>query len=260
MTCFGFTLDEELDPKNIKPPAPDQRDAAAIVYHVEEGLRKFFTPTLGFIFTFLYYTEPKCRDAVRTINGLKDFCKQFIVDYRAGKLQHSLLLQDLVPRIDSKEFSLDDAAMMIAQIFTAGDTSANVLEYTLQQLADHPAVQRMAQEEVDRVTAPERFIELADIDQLPYLWSVIKETLRTRYTLAFGMPRENWAAVKWGKYVFPVGTFFAPPVTATLKDTEIFDPSRHAKQPVIEHNGIPEVEFTFFGGGPRFCPVSVPRV
>ncbi|KDP24587.1 hypothetical protein JCGZ_25503 [Jatropha curcas] len=67
----------------------------------------------------------------------------------------------------------------ILDIFAAGtDTSSIATEWALAELINHPDIMRKAKEEIDFVVGKSRLVEESDITNLPYLQSIVKETLR----------------------------------------------------------------------------------
>ena len=64
-------------------------------------------------------------------------------------------------------------------MFTAGtDTSANVIEWAIAELINHPVIMEKARCEIDSVVGKSRLVEESDIVDLPYLQAIVKETLR----------------------------------------------------------------------------------
>lgn len=57
------------------------------------------------------------------------------------------------------------------------ETTASLLQTFILAMINFPAVQKRAQEEIDRVIGGQRVPDLDDFDKLPYLKAVIKEVL-----------------------------------------------------------------------------------
>ncbi|KAI3733035.1 hypothetical protein L1987_64250 [Smallanthus sonchifolius] len=69
--------------------------------------------------------------------------------------------------------------MSFQNIFVAGtDNLALIAEWALSELINHPNIMRKAIEEIDNVVGKNRLLQESDIQNLPYLQAIIKETLR----------------------------------------------------------------------------------
>ncbi|MGW6915275.1 cytochrome P450 [Kitasatospora sp. NPDC054939] len=134
------------------------------------------------------------------------------------------------------------------------ETTATSLAFSLHLLAQHPEARRRAQEEADSVLAG-RLPQASDLEALPYLTRVIKESMRL-YPAAALVGRRSVAESVIGGHVVPAGSqvLLAPWVTHRHPDhwekPEAFDPDRF----------LPEAEkarhryaWYPFGGGPRAC-------
>ena len=65
-------------------------------------------------------------------------------------------------------------------MFAAGsDTSAITIEWAVAELINHPSIMQKAVQEIDSVVGKNRLVEESDIENLPYLQAIIKETLKT---------------------------------------------------------------------------------
>ncbi|KAK9155321.1 hypothetical protein Sjap_002801 [Stephania japonica] len=131
---------------------------------------------------------------------------------------------------------------VILDIFTAGsDTSSTALEWTLSELVRHPRVMKKVQEEIRQVFNGTNEVQQKDLDELNYLKSVIKESLRLHPPAPLIPPREfiinAWAIGRDPKH---------------WKDAETFNPERFD---VIstDYKGN-SFEYIPFGAGRRMCP------
>ena len=124
-----------------------------------------------------------------------------------------------------------------------------------------PEVQRRAQAEIDAVVGRDRLPTFADAPRLPYVRAIIKEILRWRPVLPFGVPHvatdEDWYE---GMYI-PKGTICIANIWHCNRDRVVFGddadefrPERH-----LDENGelIPfetnQAEHVTFGFGRRIC-------
>lgn len=82
-----------------------------------------------------------------------------------------------------KEFSDREMAMVVFSfLFASQDAMSSGLIYGFQHLADHPEILAKVREEQNRVRPgqPEKPMTLEDLDQMPYLKAVVKESLRVK--------------------------------------------------------------------------------
>ncbi|XP_076927778.1 cytochrome P450 93A3-like [Bidens hawaiensis] len=96
-----------------------------------------------------------------------------------GKDLLSILLD--VAKDESTEIDLtkENIKALILNLFTAGtDPTALTIEWALAELINHPEIMKKATKEIDSNIGKNRLIEESDICDLPYLQSVVKETLR----------------------------------------------------------------------------------
>jgi cytochrome P450 len=140
-------------------------------------------------------------------------------------------------------------------LFVAGhETSANALTWAFYLLAQHPAVAAKLQAELDRELG-DRAPTAADMDRLPYLEQVVKETLRL-YPPAASAVRVAKAGFDWRGFHIPAGSvvFYSPYISHRMPgpfpDADIFRPERFdpALGPVP-----PQYAYVPFGGGARSC-------
>ncbi|ERN09944.1 hypothetical protein AMTR_s00013p00191450 [Amborella trichopoda] len=127
------------------------------------------------------------------------------------------------------------------------------------RLVLHPAIQARAQAELDRVVGLTRHVADADLPNLPYLLSILKETLR----LHPPGPLLSWARlsiqdVHVSKSYIPKGTTAMVNMWAIAHDPNIwpdplvFDPERFDREPISIMGS--DLRLAPFGSGRRVCP------
>ncbi len=140
-------------------------------------------------------------------------------------------------------------------LFVAGhETSANALTWALYLLAQHPDVTRKLLEELDRELKGEA-PSMSDLDRLPYLEQVVKETLRL-YPPAPSANRMARESFTWKGYTINAGElvtyvpFVSHRMPSQFREPETFRPERF--DPV---NGDPIAPYAYipFAAGPRSC-------
>ncbi|KXJ87396.1 O-methylsterigmatocystin oxidoreductase [Microdochium bolleyi] len=137
----------------------------------------------------------------------------------------------------------------------ATDTTAMSMRAFKLAMIRFPQVQRRAQEEIDRVVGRDRLPTFEDMEQLPYVCAVVRETLRWWPAALLGFPHTATEAFEYAKHDIPKGAVMLPSVywfmrdPAVYKDPEAFGPSRFL-EPRCEADPRTEV----FGFGLRLCP------
>ncbi|XP_038979780.1 cytochrome P450 93A3-like [Phoenix dactylifera] len=159
-------------------------------------------------------------------------------------------------RENIKGFALD--------IFTAGsDSSAATVEWALAELINHPCILRKLREEIDKAVGKDRLVRESDIPNLPYLYAVVKETLRLHPAAPLAI-RVSDKEVKVGGYEIPANTSLFVNVWSIGRDPNCwkdpleFRPERFAAP---REDGLSSIDFRGqhfellpFGSGRRVCP------
>ncbi|CAL9188037.1 unnamed protein product, partial [Musa hybrid cultivar] len=161
-----------------------------------------------------------------------------------------------------KEERLSDSDMVAVlweMIFRGTDTVAILLEWIMARLVVHQEIQRRAQSELDAVVGNSRTVADGDIPNLPYLQSIVKETLR----LHPPGPLLSWARlaihdVHVGESFIPAGTTAMVNMWAITHDERIwpnpesFEPERFMEEDVSVLGS--DLRLAPFGSGRRVCP------
>ncbi|CAL1398386.1 unnamed protein product [Linum trigynum] len=149
--------------------------------------------------------------------------------------------------------------IFILEIFLAGsETSSSTIEWAMTELLRHPESMSKLKSELDKVVGPDRKVEESDIDDLPFLQSVIKETFRLHPPLPLLVPRRVEEDAAYMGYHVPKGTQVLVNAWAIGRDAEAwgddawgFKPERFLGSKVDfrgqHHQLIP------FGAGRRVC-------
>ncbi|XP_065856385.1 cytochrome P450 93A3-like [Euphorbia lathyris] len=152
----------------------------------------------------------------------------------------------------------------ILDIFAAGtDTSAITTEWALSELINHPNIMNKAREEIDSIIGKERIVQESDIANLPYLQSVVKETLRLHPTGPL-IVRESTEDCTINGYEIPARTRLYVNVWSLGRDPNYWEkplefcPERFI---IAEGNGKSQMDVRGqyfhllpFGSGRRGCP------
>ena len=144
-------------------------------------------------------------------------------------------------------------------MFVAGtNTSATTVEWTMVELIRNPRTMKTLQNEVRKVVESKGIIEEDDIEKMPYLKAVIKESLRLHLPVPLLIPRESTHDTKVLGYDVASGTRVLINAWAIARDPclwekpEEFYPERFLDTS-IDYKGL-HFELIPFGSGRRGCP------
>ncbi|CAO2188870.1 unnamed protein product [Urochloa humidicola] len=150
----------------------------------------------------------------------------------------------------------------VLDIFTAGsDTTATTVEWMLAELINHPPCPAKLRTELDAVIGQSRLVGEQDVEHLPYLQAVLKETLRLHPPAVFAV-RETIDTVHVRDYVIPPGTTVFFSIYSVGRDPAVwerpleFDPERFMPGGASESVEVnaQSMHLMPFGGGRRACP------
>ncbi|KAM1899996.1 hypothetical protein ACFX14_028987 [Malus domestica] len=140
------------------------------------------------------------------------------------------------------------------------NTTLSSIEWGIAELVNHPKIQKKLREELDAVLSRGVQITEPDIQQLPYLQAVIKETLRLRMAIPLLLPHMNLQDAKLDRFDIPVeskilvNAWWLANNPAMWKKPEEFRPERFLEEESkVEANGN-DFRYLPFGVGRRSCP------
>ncbi|KAL8111144.1 cytochrome P450 78A5-like [Apium graveolens] len=160
---------------------------------------------------------------------------------------------------DHKLTGSDMIAVLWEMIFRGTDTVAILLEWILARMVLHPEIQAKAQSEIDRVVGENRTVSDSELQNLPYLNAIIKETLRVHPP----GPLLSWARLAIhdthvGEHFIPAGTTAMVNMWAIThsdeiwSNPEVFRPERFLEEDVAIMGT--DLRLAPFGAGRRVCP------
>ncbi|XVE61558.1 hypothetical protein DITRI_Ditri06bG0050200 [Diplodiscus trichospermus] len=151
-----------------------------------------------------------------------------------------------------------DLNIFILELFLAGsETTSSTIEWAFTELLCNPDTMIKAKAELARVVGPNRKVEESDIENLPYLNAVIKETFRLHPPIPLLIPRRAIQDTKYMGYHIPKNTQVLVNAWAIGRDPEVWDeplsfkPERFIGSK-IEYKGN-HYELIPFGAGRRMC-------
>lgn len=148
---------------------------------------------------------------------------------------------------------------VIFDVFAAGtDTTSTTIVWAMSELMKNPSVMKKAQSEIREACKGKQIISETDIQDLPYLKLVIKETLRLHSPTPLLLPRESTELTNIDGYHIPKKTKVMINIWAMARDpqywtdAESFIPERFDGNS-IDYKGK-NFEYLPFGAGRRICP------
>ncbi|KAJ7586976.1 cytochrome P450 [Mycena floridula] len=192
--------------------------------------------------------------------GLLERCENRL---RKGEGNGSYM-EEVIERQDALNLDRELVGYLGAALMEGGaETTASFLQSFILALLAFPEAQRKAHTELDRVIGTERLPSLEDIENLPYIQALIKETHRFRPVFPLTIPHSTLTVEEYNGYVIPPETIIFVNIWAILHDPdafdepEVFNPDRYL---LTEHGTKPgfdasDFRSTFqFGSGRRICP------
>uniref|UniRef100_A0A0E0REV8 Cytochrome P450 family protein n=1 Tax=Oryza rufipogon TaxID=4529 RepID=A0A0E0REV8_ORYRU len=148
---------------------------------------------------------------------------------------------------------------LLDDLLTAGsETSSAVIEWAMAELQQNPQTMRKLQEELKKVIGSKTYIDEEDINQLPYLQAVIKETHRLHPAIPLLMYKAA-VPVEIQGYKIPKETTVVVNTWAIHQNSEVwiepdkFIPERFLQKEISLSSGSTNMELVPFSAGRRFC-------
>ncbi|KAG6384752.1 hypothetical protein SASPL_153570 [Salvia splendens] len=189
--------------------------------------------------------EHRVRERRESDAGGLDFM-DILLDFQRENASHSPIEDDTIKAI-------------IMDMFGAGtNTTLKALEWAMSELIRNPTTMKTLQDEVREVAGSKDEIGEQDLDKMPYLKAVLKESLRLHTPVPLLLPRESTQDTNVLGYDIASGTRVIVNAWAISRDPllwenpEEFRPDRFLETGV-DFRGV-HFEFTPFGAGRRGCP------
>lgn len=207
------------------------------------------------------WPTPMNRRFNRARNTLDEIVMGIIRDRREGPAKPDLLSMLMGARDEETGEGMSDLQLRdeVMTLFLAGhETTASSLGFTLWLLANHPAIEARAREEVLRVCRADGDVDVGSVMRMPFLDAVFNEAMRVLPPIPLLARRCNSGDVVDGFTIAPMSlVFLSPYVTHRLarwwKDPERFDPTRFLEGGEAHEDGRPKYAYFPFAGGPRKC-------
>ncbi|GAB2224576.1 hypothetical protein Droror1_Dr00005338 [Drosera rotundifolia] len=160
---------------------------------------------------------------------------------------------------ENKQFDLTDIPHLLLDLFVAGtDTTSTTFEWAMAELIHNPEKLKKARAEIEEVIGKGKLIKEDDIERLPYLQAIVKETLRMHPPVAFLIPRKVLTDVELCEFTVPKNSQVLVNIwgmgrdESLWKDANIFQPERFLDSKIDVKGG--DFELIPFGAGRRICP------
>ncbi|KAK1412197.1 hypothetical protein QVD17_33236 [Tagetes erecta] len=165
-----------------------------------------------------------------------------------------------VQKNNTTGFTLDRDSLkviLLEAIIGGTHTTNTSLEWAISEIIRNPRVMKKLQKEITEATQGRSMIFEEDLDKMPYLKAVIKESLRL-HTLAPLLPRKTTQDITLMGYNIAAGTQVIINAWAIGRDPNSWDepndfrPERFLNS-TMNYQGL-QYEWLTFGSGRRMCP------
>ncbi|KAL6316412.1 hypothetical protein AAG906_018115 [Vitis piasezkii] len=157
------------------------------------------------------------------------------------------------------DITWDHIKGVLMNIFVGGtDTGAATVIWVMTALMKNPRVMKKAQEEVRNTFGKKGFIGEDDVEKLPYLKAVVKETMRLLPAAPLLIPRETLQKCSIDGYEIPPKTLVFVNAWAIGRDPEAWEnPEEFIPERFLGSSvdfGGQNYKLIPFGAGRRVCP------
>ncbi|PHT58076.1 hypothetical protein CQW23_00439 [Capsicum baccatum] len=148
-------------------------------------------------------------------------------------------------------------ALLMDMVVGGTDTTANTVEFAMAEIMNRPDVLRKLQQELETVVGKDNIVEESHIQQLPYLYAVMKEVLRIHPALPLLVPHCPSETCTVGGYTVPKGSRIFINVWAIQRDPSIWEnPTEFLPERFLDdkwdYSGN-DFNYFPFGSGRRIC-------
>ncbi|KAG5592995.1 hypothetical protein H5410_043509 [Solanum commersonii] len=148
-------------------------------------------------------------------------------------------------------------ALLMEMVLGGTDTSVNTIEFAMAEIMHKPDVLRKLQQEVDTAVGKDNIVEESHIQQLPYLYAVMKEVLRLHPAAPLLIPHCPSETCTVGGYTVPKGSCIFINVWAIQRDASIWkNPTEFRPERFLDNKwdySGKDLNYFPFGSGRRIC-------
>ncbi|KAI5425629.1 hypothetical protein KIW84_031445 [Lathyrus oleraceus] len=217
-----------------------------------QGLRRKMDRDMGKALKFAstFVKERLDLEGVRDDDRTRDFL-DVLLEFQRNENQNSLNISD------------KDLNIFILEIFLAGsETTSSTIEWAMTELLCNRECMLKVKTELNSVVGGAKDVEESDIEKLPYLQAVVKESLRLHPPIPLLVPRKAVQETEFMGYLIPKDTQVFVNAWAIGRDPDVweeplvFKPERFwdsdSKSYKTDYKGQ-HYEFIPFGAGRRMC-------
>ncbi|KAG5629605.1 hypothetical protein H5410_001322 [Solanum commersonii] len=148
-------------------------------------------------------------------------------------------------------------ALLMDMVVGGTGSTANTVEFAIAEIMHKPDVLRKLQLELDIVVGKDNIVEESHIQQLPYLYAVMKEVLRIHPAIPLLVPHCPSETCSVGGYVVPKGSCVFINVWAIQRDASIWkNPTEFRPERFLDNKwdySGNDLNYFPFGSGRRIC-------
>eukprot|EP01018_Ginkgo_biloba_P027591 Gb_16456 [translate_table: standard] len=223
---------------------------------------------IPFLRPFLRPYLNKCRDLQsRRLAFFNDYFiqeRKKLLASEGGDKRHKCAIDHILDAEKKGEISAENVLYIVENINVAAiETTLWSMEWGLAEIVNHPDVQKKVRMEVDRVLGKGVQVKEEDIENLPYLQAVVKETLRLHTPIPLLVPHMNLEEAILGGYKIPketkvvVNAWWLANNPEWWERAQEFRPERFMEEERSTEavvGGKVDYRYLPFGMGRRSCP------
>ncbi|KAL6224886.1 hypothetical protein ACLB2K_003741 [Fragaria x ananassa] len=193
---------------------------------------------------------------VRELGKKADAFLQGLIDEHRGTKRNTMIDHLLSLQESQPEYYTDQIikGLIVVLLLAGTDTSAVTLEWAMTNLLNHPHVLKKARTELDSLLGPDRLVDEPDVPKLPYLQSIVSETLRLYPAAPLLLPHLSSDDCVIGGFDVPRDTMVLINAWAIHRDPEVWEDPESFKPERFERGEGESQKLMPFGLGRRACP------
>ncbi|XP_073291633.1 trans-cinnamate 4-monooxygenase-like [Primulina huaijiensis] len=222
---------------------------------------------------FIPILRPFLRGYLKVCQEVKDKRLQLFKDYFVDERRKlastkatdndglKCAIDHIIEAEEKGEINEDNVLYIVENINVAAiETTLWSIEWGIAELVNHPEIQKKLRNELDTVLGPGVPVTEPELQKLPYLQAVIKETLRLRMAIPLLVPHMNLHDAKLGGYDIPaeskilVNAWWLANNSDNWKKPEEFRPERFLEEESKVDTAGNDFRYLPFGVGRRSCP------
>ncbi|XP_031484900.1 cytochrome P450 76T24-like [Nymphaea colorata] len=226
------------------------------------------SPNISDFFPLLKYVDPQGvrRQAAVYIKRFYELFDEIIEKrnelYSTSKVEKKGDFLDVLLELSTKtgsEFKKECIKPLLLEMFTAGtDSGSSTIEWAMAELLLNPKKMETVRLELKQIIGKDRVVQETDIQQLPYLQAVVKETLRLHPPIPLLVPHRADVTTKVGGFTVPKHTEVLVNAWSIGRDSTYWEnPTAFLPERFLESDiNFKGKDFHFipFGSGRRMCP------